>query len=594
MLRRPPVPAALVPLLLLAGGLLARGARAQDEGAPAAPPGAARGGADEAAAALLSPLAAVRERAVARLVAAGEPGRREALALLAHPSGGVRVGALEALAGLARPEDRAALRAALTDAAPAVGQAAGAALLAGSARWGPARDGHAGGPVTDRAREALANALLEHLLPAGLAELPPEILLLGEAAVPALADLLGRGAVPERVRWRAAALIGRLGGVAAAGVLADALAGGPPGREGAFDAALLRALLDAEAEPGGAPLETAQRWVGERLAAVPHWRDLRPVAGGGWAEVLALLDFAERHPSSGWGDLLRERLGEYLDGQARGGRWRPSGVLLPVTRLLVTLGTPSDDELRLLAHIACRPAGVRRRGSSEEGAEVLLLLEPYARRAGLRRGLEEALEDHYPAEEPAEDGLPPAILAVTLHLLEAEAPAALRERAEALLATPGRAAPPGQALAAFRLLERLGGPGPELLRRVLEEGEAELVAQALPWTRRCLPAAEARARFLMALAHPNDAPFLVAAECAPGIGVDLGPAALRRLEEMALFGGLGWRQRALGVLARRAGAGPVQAAAALSADARRRRVLDLRSRSADSGPAQALPAAPGR
>lgn len=540
--------------------------------------------------ALCSPLAAVREAAVHELINGGETGRRLALELLTHAEPRLRAAALEVLAERAHPGDVGALNRALHDPAAAVGQGAGAALLACAARYGLRREPLLESLDSPHARQAMRHALVERLMPAGLDEVPAEVLALGEALRPALLDVLQDPGTPGRAWLRAVAASGRIGGEAVVQALTQQLISRPQGRWDTWTPALLQALVDAQPDPEGEALASLHVWLAGRLEAGGRWGTAQTLFPGWWSELGPLLEFAQRYPSGAWAELMREKLDSLLETMVRRTAFRPTHLLVPLVRLYCTLAPPSDSELEFLVRLARTSSARERRRWPDEGAEVLVVLEPYADRPAVRRGLTRLLEQ-VSADDPEADVVPETAQAWALYYLEAEPKELLRERARALLEDPGAAAPPGQRRLALELLARLGGPDAGLLREILEHADAGLRALALPWAGRRLPETETLRWHAQALAEEHEGGFLVGAECSEP--ADLSEAAVARLESMALGGGLAWRLRALAVLARRAGAPAPLGGPPLSLDRRRELIFAWRE-AARSDPAPALPSASGR
>ena len=477
--------------LLLLG--MAGGARADEDGL----------GAVEAD--LRSPLAGVRARAVARTIEAADRGCARARAWRAAPDGRLRAAAWEVLAVRGAGTDLPAALRALEDATPQVAfQAARAVLGLGGRDAAAEGPGLPAGSLSPRAVRPLGLALGELLDDAPRTGLPAAVTRLGEGLLPALRFVLEHPRFGTAQREEALRCVAVLGGDAARTLLSDHAP-----TDATDDWRLTETWWAALTEVGpGKGLEGAQA-MALRLA-----RDADDPRGWGGPGIPSWMGssfyrFLGDYPSTETRAEIQGFLYGLVARAADSARWRlfPT-VAADIVRAYLILCEPTDDSLRMCVLAAqARPSrGWQRR--MEELGNVLLHLEPYRERAGVREGARELL---------ATSDLPNSVHAWARYLQGDATVDELRAEAASLIDADGAAATLAQRRLGARLLDRVGPPPAERIRALLTDLDGWMRALALTWAIPAvkdgrMSAEEAEAAVTAALADEDTAVFLVAAE----------------------------------------------------------------------------------
>ncbi len=504
-------------------------------GLPVAPRAAAEDGAETLGRQLRSPVQAERELAVRAAIARGGAARTWARAWVGARDVRVRTGGWAVLAHVGTAEDlRSGLRA-MTDAQPAVAQAAAdavvrlaAVLPLGPEPWIPA---DALRPAQVR---ALTYVLAQRLESAPRGVAPMWLLKLGESVVPCLVRLLRHARFDTAPRATAIAALAAVGGDRAR----RGLSGLVPFLEQKDDRALWSVWWNALREVGpGRGLDAAHDLVVRLCLHENGWRrGDRPPGLDARRRPHFYRFIAECPPAEGIG-VVQHFVSNQLARAASAGRWRLWPSLAPeVVRAHLILSEPDDESLEhdvLAARPAARRSWVKR---EEELGQVLVHVEPYKDRAGVQKGLVSLLK---------RSDLPQSVRAWALYLQGETSMKELRGLADELIDAGGGAATLAQRRLGAGLLDRLGAAAPERIDALLADVDPWMRALGLRWVAQAsqdrYPAARRAGALRRARDDEEHGPFLLALEL---LGQRLRPKDRERLLALAVGGPRDLRGRA--------------------------------------------------
>ncbi len=485
---------------------------------------------------LCSPVAAERERAVRAAVEHGGHARTWARAWVGSGDPQLRAGGWSVLARVGSGADLRAALAALGDAQPAVARQAAGALVGLAERlpledepWLPRAS------LTEVQARALTFVVAARLEEAPAGSVPSRLLRLGEGVVPCLAHLLHHPRFDTAPRRSAVAALAALGGDGARQALSDLV----PLLEASEDNGLWETWWRALVEVGpGRGLAGAHDLVVRFAERARGERPGRRPPGLRWRNQALFYRFIATCPPAEGIEGVRAFIDEQLERSAEGGRWRLWPSIAPdVVRAHLVIADPNDERLEWDV-LAARPPpnnGWRRR--QEELGQVLVHVEPYKTRPGLRAGLTLLLDRR---------DLPKTVRAWALYLQGATEPAVLRTQAEALIDADGAATTLAQRRLGAQLLDRLGSPSAERIRMMLTDLDAWMRAMGLRWATRAVAAGtfspdERDAALRKARRDKDRGVFLLASELD---AESLDTEGRRRLLDLAVEGPRTLRARA--------------------------------------------------
>ena len=492
--------------------------------------------------AVQSPLKAARWRGVDEALDLGRAAVPLARRWAASPSVHARVAGWHVLAHHGTADDVQAAVKALDDAQPAVAAEAADALLVLGGRLAPGDEpwlSRAAAP--EQGTRVLARAIVTAMHEGPRNGVAPQLLALGEGVVPALCHIVEQQRYGTPARAGALRALAAIGGTESRSAIANLVTELQDERWHPLWNAWWRALNEVGSGNGLAPAQALAVKYAKAIDFNP-WRG--PMRRLHWRDRQQYFRFLGQCPPVDGVEYVRGYLEWLIEQASENARRRlfPS-LAASIIRAYLVVCEPSEEMLRhaVLCALTLDRRGWQRR--AEELGEVLRLLAPYRDRPGVQEGLKELLE---------EDDLPKTVRAWALHLKGDTPRGEMVKIAEALIDAEGAAATLAQRRLGARLLDDLGVPSVQRIRRTVQEIDGTLHGMGLSWAVRCaaagrFPQAEADQLLVAALEAEDDGVFLVAAERMPD-GLDDGARA--RLLELAVRGARGVRGRAWRVVER--------------------------------------------